>query len=167
MFFLVSLFGFLSSGFSQTVQLSYSKDITSAEFAAKKIKASLSKNGYTIVDGKADFEISFTINADKQGSEAFSVVPSGKQIAITGGDERGLVYGSLSLAEAIQNGVPLNKIGATAEQPNYTLRAVKFDLPWDTYRHSHALDLHMETCKDLNYWKAFLDMMAENSLNSL
>ena len=47
------------------------------------------------------------------------------------------------------------------------MRAVKFDLPWDTYRHSYALDLHLETCKDTAYWKAFLDIMAENRLNAL
>ena len=165
--FLIPVFGFLSSGFSQTVNLSFSKDLSSAEFAAKKITSALSKKGYTVVADKGDFQISFSVNANKEESEAFSITPSEKQIAIIGGDERGLVYGSLSLAEAVQNGVALDKIKGIEEKPNYSLRAVKFDLPWDTYRHSYALDLHMETCKDLNYWEAFLDMMAENRLNSL
>jgi hypothetical protein len=91
----------------------------------------------------------------------------GNKILVTGGDERGMIYGSLSVAEDIRNGVRLQDIKARSEKPNYSLRAVKFDLPWDTYRHSYALDLHMETCKDVNYWKAFLDMMVENRLNSL
>ena len=99
--------------------------------------------------------------------EAFSVVTNGKKITITGGDNRGMIYGSLSVAEDLRNGTRLDKIQPRSEQPHYSLRAVKFDLPWDTYRHSYALNLHQETSKDVNFWKAFLDMMAENRLNSL
>jgi hypothetical protein len=47
------------------------------------------------------------------------------------------------------------------------MRAIKFDLPWDTYRHSYALDQHQQTCSDTAYWKAFLDMMAANRFNAL
>ena len=59
------------------------------------------------------------------------------------------------------------KIKSKAESPRLPFRAIKYDMPWDTYRHSYALDLHSETCKDVNYWKAFLDMMAENRFNVL
>ena len=46
-------------------------------------------------------------------------------------------------------------------------RAIKFNLPWSAYRTSPALEQHQETCKDLRYWEAFLDMMAENRFNVL
>src|SRR5215210_7471376 len=99
--------------------------------------------------------------------EAYSVVRDKKKITVTGGDERGMIYGSLSIAEDVRNGIGLKDIRPRSEKPNYELRAVKFDLPWDTYRHSAALDLHYETCRDINYWRSFLDMMVENRLNSL
>src|SRR6185436_12369086 len=52
-------------------------------------------------------------------------------------------------------------------KPHYPFRAIKFDLPWDTYRHSFALDQHYATCRDVRFWEAFLDMMVENRFNAL
>jgi hypothetical protein len=46
-------------------------------------------------------------------------------------------------------------------------RAIKFNLPWDSYRRSPALQLHMETCRDPKFWESFLDMMVENRFNKL
>ena len=71
------------------------------------------------------------------------------------------------MAEDLRNGVGIQNIKAKSEAPKLPFRAIKFDMPWDTYRHSYALDLHSETCKDINYWKAFLDMMVENRFNVL
>jgi len=59
------------------------------------------------------------------------------------------------------------KIKSKSETTRLHFRAIKFDLPWDTYRHSYALTLHQETCGDLKYWEAFLDMMCENRFNVL
>ena len=69
--------------------------------------------------------------------------------------------------EELQNGASLQTVQARTEKPHLPLRAIKFDLPWDTYRHSEALDLHYETCRDTLYWKAFLDMMVANRFNAL
>jgi hypothetical protein len=157
----------ISPGFSQAVQIQYSEASPQQKYAAGMIKKALLEKGYGVNDSKSGFVINLAVNTAGPGSEAFAVVNRGKKITITGGDERGMIYGSLSVAEAIRNGVRLENIKTTSEKPNYPLRAVKFDLPWDTYRHSLALDLHFETCKDLHYWEAFLDMMADNRLNSL
>lgn len=78
-----------------------------------------------------------------------------------------MIYGSLSLEEDVRNGIPLQQIKSVSEKPKLPFRAIKFDLPWDTYRHSYALDLHVETCRDTNYWEAFLNMMVENRFNTL
>jgi hypothetical protein len=53
------------------------------------------------------------------------------------------------------------------EAPSLSFRAIKFDLPWDSYRHSSALSQHQETCKDLTFWQVFLDMMCRNRFNVL
>lgn len=164
---IISLIGFVPIGYSQTVNILYSKSSPQATYAAGMIEKSLMKKGYSLTGSKADFLINVAINPAQLGSEAYSIVTNRKKITITGGDERGMIYGSLSVAEDVRNGARLENIKPRSEKPNYALRAVKFDLPWDTYRHSYALDLHIKTCKDVNYWKAFLDMMAENRLNSL
>jgi len=166
--FILCLVLFIPSGFSQSVNITYPNTSIQATYAAGMLQKALENKGYSLTAGsKSDFEINLTVNSNSLTSEAFSVVTGKKKITITGGDNRGLIYGSLSVAEDIRNGTRLENIKPRSEKPHYSLRAVKFDLPWDTYRHSYALDLHLETCKDTNYWKAFLDMMAENRLNSL
>lgn len=153
--------------FSQSVSLLYDHALPQTKYAAQMVEKSLLERGYSLKETPSDYVISLAVNAGKLGSEAYAIVPEGKKITITGGDERGLIYGSLSLAEDLKNGIPLQKIKARSESPNLPFRAIKFNLPWDSYRHSQALDQHTETCRDLNFWKEFLDMMAQNRFNAL
>jgi len=51
--------------------------------------------------------------------------------------------------------------------PSMEYRIIKFNLPWSPYRNSEATTLHYETCKDLKFWEAYLDMMVENHFNVL
>lgn len=159
--------GCILFAFSQPVKIVYDKALPQATYAAEMLGKSLAAKGYALSDAKAAFVIRLSINAKQLEEEAYSISTGSKTIAIKGGDSRGMIYGSLSLAEDIRNGSRLEAIKSRSEKPHYTFRAIKFDLPWDTYRHSDALDLHYETCRDLNYWKAFLDMMAANRLNAL
>jgi hypothetical protein len=159
--------GCASVAFSQPVKIVYDKKSPQATYACELVKKALIAKGYLLNNTKPAITVRLSTNAKQLGQEAFSILANEKKITITGGDNRGLIYGSLSLVEEVRNGIRLEKIRSKNESPRYTLRAIKFDLPWDTYRHSDALDLHYETCKDLNYWKAFMDMMVENRLNSL
>lgn len=131
------------------------------------LENTLGKAGYKLRDTLTKFTIDLKIDSLKYGPESFGIIPNKTTISIVGGDSRGLIYGSLALCENIRNGVALDKIKATEEKPRYPYRNIKFDLPYDTYRHSYALDLHQETCKDIKYWESFLDMMAENRFNIL
>jgi hypothetical protein len=149
------------SSFSQEAKLLYNDHSPQASYAAGIVKKALKEKkqpgGYTI---------RLQVNKE-EGSEAYSITITGKQITVTGGDDRGMLYGALSIAEDLRNAKPIQKMIASHAQPHYALRAIKFDLPWDTYRHSYALDQHQQTCSDTAYWKAFLDMMAENRFNAL
>lgn len=141
-----------------------------SRYAAGQLTKALLAKKYTVQQGKAgyaDYTIRLEPINSALGSETYRVYRQRNGLAITGGDARGLIYGCLSLVEAIQNGTPLAKITASSEKPHLPLRAIKFDLPWDTYRHSYALDLHYDTCRDTLYWKAFLDMMVANRFNAL
>ena len=164
---LASLTIYIGAAFTQSVHLIYAKEEPQAAYAASVLKESFSKQGIVVKEGKADMQIGLAIDGSKLGKDAFSVTNDGKRIAVTGGDERGLIYGTHSIAEDLSNGIALKNIKAITEKPNLPFRAIKYDLPWDTYRRSSALDLHVETCKDLNYWAAFLDMMSANRFNAL
>jgi len=159
--------GLAHLAFSQKVVLLYNKTLPQAIYAARMIEKSLLERGYLLKEAQADYEISLSVDAGKLKSEAYSILQKGKKITINGGDERGLIYGSLSLAEDLKNGILLQKIKARSESPHLPFRAIKFNLPWDSYREGYAMALHTETCRDLNFWKEFLDMMAQNRFNAL
>ncbi len=98
-------------------------------------------------------------------SESYKIDANGKTVKITGGDETGLMYGLLELEEQLENGN--SSIQSKQESPNLSFRALKFNLPWNSYRTGKALQLHYETCRDTSFWESFLDMMAQNRFNKL
>ena len=159
--------GVLNTALSQNIQIVSVPGTPQTAYATSMLNKALLKQGATISKGPADVVINLIIDSINLPKEAFSIVHTGKNISITGGNGTGVIYGSLSIAEDLRNGIKLQNIKASTEKPHVPFRAIKFDLPWDTYRRSTALDLHVETCKDINYWEAFLDMMVENRFNTL
>ena len=142
--------------FSQSANIEFDKTSPRQRYAASKIKF-LPDN----------YNINLKVDPDSFLPESYAIKLTGRIFTITGGDERGLIYGCLSLAEDLRNGVSLPGYQTKTESPFLPFRAIKYDLPWDTYRHSYALELHDQTCRDTSYWKSFLDMMAENRFNAL
>ncbi|MBN1819434.1 MAG: hypothetical protein JW833_01890 [Prolixibacteraceae bacterium] len=166
-FLLLTLFCLIYvNSISQTVKISYKESSEQQKYAAGKLTDALREENYKISD-EADFYIKLDVNKRKMEDEAFTIISDNNSIEITGGDERGLIYGCLALAEDIKNGIKLMDCQPKNEKPFLPFRTIKFDLPWDTYRHSYALDIHDQTCRDTVFWKVFLDMMAENRFNSL
>lgn len=165
---LLSLAGLYNS-VAQRVLIQQTEPSPQSRYAAQQLTSALAARRYVIQSGSkgTDYTIRLAPVQALLGAEAYTIARQNKQIIITGGDARGLIYGCLSLVEEVQNGTSLNAIKARTEKPHLPLRAIKFDLPWDTYRHSDALDLHYETCRDTLYWKAFLDMMVSNRFNAL
>jgi len=101
------------------------------------------------------------------GADGFRRVSSPQGLRITGSDERGAMYGVLDVAEQVRMGTPWNKIQDRTVKAQFEFRALKFNLPWAAYRTSLAIEQHDATCRDLKFWEAFLDMMAENRFNVL
>ena len=162
----IVLFIFIQTTCCQSVNILFDNTSPKQFYAASTLEKALLKKGYQI-KGPVSYQVNLVINSTTLSPESFSIHPTGKTITITGGDERGLIYGSLSLAEDIRNGISLATCKSKTEKPFLPFRAIKYDLPWDSYRHSYALELHDQTCRDTSYWKSFLDMMAENRLNVL
>lgn len=113
---IISLSGFMRAGFSQSVHIAYSKASLQEAYAAGMVEKSLLKKGYSLKGSNPEFEIRLTINKEKLGSEAYSVVRDKNKITVTGGDERGIIYGSLSIAEDVRNGIGLKDIKPRSEK---------------------------------------------------
>ncbi len=158
-----------SLAWAQAVTLLYEEGVPQAAYAARKLGEALSAQGYKVKPERTgyDFLISLAVHRSRLGAEAFSIIPEGKFITVYGGDERGMIYGTLALAELLRNGTPLEDIEAVEQRPHLAFRGIKYNLPWETYRPSSALDQHVETARDLKYWEAFLDMLVENRFNAL
>ncbi|UFH52833.1 hypothetical protein [Spirosoma sp. KNUC1025] len=154
---------------AQRVFIQQMEPTRQSRYAAGQLAGALISKKYSIVSERtsADFTIQLAPVNVQLGSEAYVIERQGKQFTVSGGDNRGQIYGCLSIVEDIRNGIALDQIRTRQERPHLPFRAIKFDLPWDTYRHSYALDQHYETCRDTLYWKAFLDMMVANRFNAL
>ncbi len=152
---------------AQKVYIAHDKELPQAAYAARKLGEALAENGYTLHPRGTGYDhlISLAKHPVRLDSEAFQILPEGKVISVYGGDDRGMIYGALALVESLQNGTRLEDVQVREEAPALEFRGIKYNLPWETYRPSSALDQHYETARDLNYWEAFLDMMVENRFN--
>ncbi len=88
-------------------------------------------------------------------------------LCIQASDESGAMYGVLDLTEQVRMHGSLDRIEKKVVNPRFPFRAIKFNLPWSPYRSGPATEMHLDTCRDLNFWRQFLDMMAENRFNIL
>lgn len=107
--------------------------------------------------------------ADKDlKQEGFRIAKSSKgAFTITAVDEAGLMYGLMDLAEQIEMQKGFKGVQDRTVNPRFRFRAVKFNLPWVSYRENESIQINSELCQDLNMWRSFLDMMAESRLNAL
>jgi hypothetical protein len=160
--------GILATAAGQSsVHLLHDPSVPQVAYAARRLGDTLEQQGYRLSPDRrqADLVVSLAVNTHRYGAEAFAIIPEGRIITIYGGDHRGLIYGALALAEQLQHGSRLDQIEATEAKPRLEFRALKFNLPWEPYRPSSALEQHYETARDLRFWEAFLDMMVENRFN--
>jgi hypothetical protein len=153
---------------SQTVTLVYDTLSIQQAYAASYFKKSLSSKGYRW-SRQGEITIQLLLEKLPAKNESFSIRidQKNKTVLIHASDDRGLIYGTLAIAEDLRNGIPLMNIPSRSEQASLPFRGIKYDLPWDTYRHSYALSQHDQVCRDTAYWRSFLDMMVENRFNSL
>jgi hypothetical protein len=133
--------------------------------ALNKLKELSNLYQIEFTDNNPDYVIHATVNAEEYEPEAFGIFVEDNQVQIKAGDPSGLMYGLLDMKEQLENGQ--KNIAAKSESPHLAFRAIKFNLPWMSYRTGEALQLHSETVRDTTYWHEFLDMMAQNRFNVL
>jgi hypothetical protein len=154
------------TGYAQRISIQYDTGSPQATYAAEALKRSALRTGYILNNSQADYQIVIEVAPDL-AKEEFVLHPAGKKITIQGGDGTGIIYGTFSLIDDLTNGIAIQNVKRKTEKPRLSFRGIKYDLPWDTYRHSYSLTQHQATCSDVSYWKGFLDMMVENRFNVL
>ena len=152
----------------RSVWLEVESDAAPLQFGASKLEQALRQGGYILARApQAQPGARITLSV-KSGSspEGFVIRRDGQHIHATGADPAGAMYAALDLAEHVRTG-GLDRVEARQVAPHFPFRAVKFNLPFMSYRTGDSLSLHAETCRDLRFWERFLDMMAENRFNVL
>jgi hypothetical protein len=145
------------------------------DFGVNRLEQSLQQTGNKLVrtgpNQAAAADIAVSVARDGLSAEDFRTtrtLNSGKMhLELAGGGENGAMYGLLDAAEQLRLTGSLGKIPQRTVRPRMGFRAIKFNLPWMSYRKGEALQLHTETVRDLNFWRSFLDMMADNRFNTL
>ena len=100
--------------------------------------------------------------------EGFSIKKiAANKLVLAASDQNGAMYGIMDIATQLQMSKTLNDLEEKTISPALGFRGIKFNLPWDSYRTDTSLQIHSETIRDLKYWEAFLNMMAENRFNAL
>ncbi len=100
-------------------------------------------------------------------NDGYKIVTEDENIYLIGLTERGCLYGIMDIIEQLGSSADISKLEERQVNPAFSFRALKFNLPWSPYRPGPSTDVHMETCKDLNFWASYLDMMVENRFNTL
>jgi hypothetical protein len=156
------------SGFARDVFVKVENPSKTTDYALGKLGSALSANGDQLsLTAAADAEVDVRVEAKGLSPEGFALRRVGKALEIDGADARGAMYGILDCAEQIRQGTAIEKIHESKATPAMQFRAIKFNLPFAPYRGGPLTLQHAETCKDLKFWEAFLDMMAENRFNTL
>lgn len=144
-------------------------ELSTEDFPVRQLLDVLDKEGIAArVGDNAAFKVYVSIENQPDSGEGYHIRSNGNQgIKIMGTDYTGLLYGVYALEEQLLNGIEISSIKEEKVQAALPFRAIKFNLPWDSYRRSEALQLHTETVRDIAFWESFLDMMARNRFNVL
>lgn len=143
------------AGHSDAVQFGISKIINLPDIAEIDI---------TVYDSRAAFPDHYEDSKFEIG--AFRIIRTSSDFVVLSHDETGAMYGLLDIAETAMNS-GWQAVQDKSVVPHLPFRAIKFNLPWSTYRRHESLSQHYETVRDLDFWSEFLDMMASNRFNVL
>ena len=158
------------------VSIAIDKNSPMEVFGASKIEETLRRLSLTpqIIDKSATTgreQIRLSIVSPTEDTEirkeGFRISKIDNTYMLTAIDNAGAMYGLMDLAEQIEMKKGPSSIREKIVNPRFQFRAIKFNLPWVSYRENESLQVNSELCKDLNMWRAFLDMMAENRFNAL
>lgn len=109
----------------------------------------------------AGFNVASTL-----GSESYQIRVRGQVIYVNAGGETGVMYALLELAEIIAL-EGYDKITDRDGTPFLEKRGVKFNWPYEPYSLGDAFDKNRETVLDMEFWRDYIDFLAENRYNLL
>ncbi|TYA84188.1 hypothetical protein [Seonamhaeicola marinus] len=139
------------------------------QYGITKLEEALQNYGLAmnVVENSAEAQLIFKNNAKDKENDSFELSINEGQSTLSAYNTRGFLYGLQHIREQLRIGKSWHELTPKTVNAHYGFRAIKFNLPWYSYRKGENLALHHDTCKDLKFWESFLDMMVENKFNVL
>ena len=152
------------------ITIAYNHQSYPVAFGVSKIESALKKTGEVLqLTAPENANIIIRVSeANKKFSlqkEGYDIRFQNNVLILSAIDAGGAMYAAFDVAEQIQMGKAWKSILSKNINPHFTVRALKFNLPWSSYRVGPAMDQHLEVCRDLNFWQSYIDQMAENRFN--
>lgn len=170
----------------ETINLVFNNESPVQNYAGNLLKKNLKTRGFAVTENRKNTpEKPEIIVINKQNandgyknilaetsgllksSEGFQIKKNGNKIYVVANSDNGCLYGATDIIEQLGNDSNLSEIEEKTINPAMKFRAIKFNLPWSPYRPGPATEVHFDTCRDLDFWKAFMDMMVKNRFNAL
>lgn len=156
----------------KTVSIEYDKDSPQASFAVSDLTTALSSKGISISD-EANFSIKLILKESCCEVESYTIEPTNDhELSVTAGDQNGLMYGTLELAELVKLGDKLTEIKKSKGKPYISKRGIKFNIPLDVRTSSFddsgdAAQENIAEMWNMAFWKEFFDNMARYRYNAI
>jgi len=155
----------------ESVSISYEGESKSVLFATETLKTNV-ENSSSYKMGDGGYKIIFKDIDESLGYETYRLDVDNKTISITAGDETGLMYGGLDVADRIEIGQVLSELNTLTVSPSLDNRGLKFNIPLDMRTPSYtdggdSGQSNIESMWDINFWAQEFDMMALNRYNTL
>jgi len=155
------------------------ESLTNAGYSVDRITTFNDIKGPSIIVGQFDDFVkgiagsAGVLSENKPGKEGFTIKSKGKSVYVNGADPSGVLYGLLEIAEKVkeEGKIPFN-LNIT-DQPEMVLRGTAIGMQKPTYlpgRKVYEYPYTPETFPwfyDKKHWIDYLDMLAENRMNSL
>jgi len=136
-------------------------------FGVERLTEALRQRGF-VADVRGALKVRAKIAPSQDlGSESYRITAKDGQLLIAGGDAAGVMYGAFEAAEHIAAGIEPGQLNGVAGRPGMAIRAVKVNLPWMSYRVHDFYRRNETICRDLDFWKALIDHLAESRFNRL
>ncbi|MEM9528689.1 MAG: hypothetical protein AAGA31_18895, partial [Bacteroidota bacterium] len=113
--------------------------------------------------------VRFSLDEKELTAQAYQIEVWGNEISVRGGDERGLLYGGLEVAEQLEL---YGRVKNTKGEAFLAKRGIKFNIPLDARTPGYddtgdAAQKNIAEMWNWDFWKEFLDDMALHRYNVL
>lgn len=172
LFLAVSLGSCAAASPKPSYSLSYDASSPLAVFGVEEIRQAAKKLGYEEKSTGGDYEVNLAPLDSTLGEQSYTLGLEKSSIVLKGGDERGLFYGALQLAEEMEIQGGFAGIKEQKGSPSVKLRGVRLTPSMDLRTPSYAEastsnQLNLKNTWDLDFWEAEFTALARMRFNAV